>query len=301
MDTLGYILINIILPVFVLIGIGAALDRIFHPDLNTLSKLNFYVFVPAFILINFLDSELSPGDMAGIVQFRLVHVALLMGIGWLACRRGPLVSDRPVVMLGATFFNGGNYGIPLIVLAFGAEWVSAQAVVLMVNNLLLFTVGIAIVQRKSGGWLRFGLALLKVPVIWAVVLGVALSWSGRQLPGPLYDPLNYLARGLIPVALLTLGVQLSRSKMSRNVLPLATVTGLRLLVSPLLAAGLVLLFGFGPTLSAVLITACALPVAVNVFILSEEYDRDPDLASQAVFWSTLLSVVTVSAVLLLVR
>lgn len=53
------ILANVILPIFVIIGVGFLMDRLFHLDMRTLSKLNFYVFIPALTFVKFLESDLS--------------------------------------------------------------------------------------------------------------------------------------------------------------------------------------------------------------------------------------------------
>jgi predicted permease len=118
-------------------------------------------------------------------------------------------------------------------------------------------------------------------------------------------PVDILADGLIPVALLTLGVQLSQVRISSHLGALSALAIARLLLSPLLAAGLAavgqLLLPETLAVAPVLVVAAGLPVAVNVYILSAEYDREPELASQMVFWTTLVSALTVTAWLVLYR
>ncbi|MFO7955562.1 MAG: AEC family transporter [Candidatus Brocadiia bacterium] len=301
MSALAGVFLSIILPIFVLIGVGVALDRLFRPDVRTLSKLNFYVFVPAFVFIKFLDADLALRAMADIAAFRLLHVGVLLGLALVLCRNRRLRPDRSVVTLAAMFFNGGNYGIPLVVFAWSEAMVGPLAIIIMINNLVTFTLGIGLVQQEWRGLGAFARHMATVPMIWAIGLALGIDAAGWTVPPQVYDPLNYLADGLIPVALLTLGVQLSRSRLARTALPLGVVTVLRLIVSPLVAAGLVLLLGVESPLAEMLIVVSGLPVAVNVFILSEEYGKDPELASQAVFWTTLLSAGTLSVLLALVR
>ncbi len=291
------IFLGIILPIFILIGVGVFLDRFRELDLPTFSALNFYVFVPALIFIKVLESEIQPRLMFGVGLFAFVHVFLLLGVSTALFSFGPLRRKRTVLSLGTMFFNAGNFGIPLTVLAFGEDMVSVLAVVLLVQNFLSFTLGLWLLEREhrlSGSILQ---RLLRIPVIHAIVLGLVLKGLDLQLVEQVRVPLNYLADGLIPIALLTLGVQLSRSRIGRNLVPLGAVGMARLVLSPMLAFGLVLLFGFEPPVSSLLIVAAALPVAVNTFILSAEYGRDADLASQAVFWTTLMSAVTLPLLL----
>ncbi|HEY3340443.1 MAG TPA: AEC family transporter, partial [Anaerolineae bacterium] len=127
-----------------------------------------------------------------------------------------------------------------------------------------------------------------------------------DLPAPIRDPMTYLSDGLIPVALITLGVQLSRSQMGAQMKRVSLVTVIRLLIAPLVALAMVAfwsiiapdsLAGVGP----VMIIAAGMPVAVNVYILSVEYQRDSDLASQLIFLSTLISALTLTAWLLFVK
>lgn len=301
MSALAGVFLSIILPIFILIGVGVAVDRLFRPDVRTLSKLNFYVFVPAFVFIKFLDADMALRAMADIAAFRLLHIGVLLGLALLLCRNRRLRPDRSVLILGAMFFNDGNYGIPLVVFAWSDAMVGPLAVIIMINNLVTFTLGIGLVQQEWRGAGPFARHMATVPMIWAIGLALGIDAAGWTVPPQIYDPLNYLADGLIPVALLTLGVQLSRSRLSRTALPLGVVTVLRLVVSPMVAAGLVLLLGVESPLAEMLIVVSGLPVAVNVFILSEEYGKDPELASQAVFWSTLLSAGTLSVLLALVR
>ena len=130
---------------------------------------------------------------------------------------------------------------------------------------------------------------------------LAMRALGLDLVPSVKQPLTYLGNGLIPIALLTLGVQLSRCKISREIVPLSVLTVIRLVVSPVIGWGLVTALGIEGVTGAVLIASAGLPVAVNVFILAAEYNRDAELASQGVFWTTLLSPVTLAVVLMLVR
>jgi predicted permease len=72
-----HILTNIILPVFLLIGVGVLIDRAFKPDLPTLSKLNFYVFVPALVFTRLVDSQLSGELIVMVTGFNIVHMIIL--------------------------------------------------------------------------------------------------------------------------------------------------------------------------------------------------------------------------------
>ena len=296
--TLIPILAHVILPIFVLIGIGFALDRLLRLDLPTLSKLNFYAFVPALIFIKILDTDLAGATMGWIAFFCLVHTAILYVAACVVFSHGAMKSSRTVLSLSAIFNNCGNYGIPLVVFAFGDEYIGPLAVVIIFQNLLSFTFGVWLLERESRARLPVILRLLRIPSVIVVVIALAMRWRHVAMAEEIRRPLDYLAQGLVPVALLTLGAQLSRSALLPRLAPISAVTVARLVVSPALAAALAPLFGFSGALAGLLVVTAGLPVAVNVYILAAEYGRDEELASQAVFWTTLLSAASVSILLL---
>lgn len=300
------IIVNIILPIFILIGVGVLMDRFFTLDLPTLSKLNFYVFVPALILIKTLDAKLSPALFGTVALFTALHLGLMFVLSWVLFGMPRFRSQRPVLALAAVFSNAGNYGIPLATLAFGAQGASVMAIVVMVQNLITFTAGLWVMDAGRSHWRDVLIGFLKVPVVWAVAVALVLITLKIDLPAPIREPMTYLSDGLIPVALITLGVQLSRSKVSAQLKRVSLVTVIRLLVAPLLALAMVAVWsliapgsleGVGP----VMIIAAGMPVAVNVYILSVEYQRDSDLASQLIFLSTLISALTLTLWLLFVK
>lgn len=295
------IFVDIVLPVFVLIGVGVLFERFAKPDIRTLSHLNFYVFVPALVFAKILSSPLRLATIARIGGAVLALAIAMLCLGWLACRAVPaLRPHRRVVPLAAAFYNSGNFGIPLAQLAFGDAGVSVMAVILIVQNFSSFTLGVVLFESQRG-WRGLLQGLAQTPVILAILLAMALRALDASLPRQLGVPLDHLANGLIPVALLTLGVQLSRSGRTRVWLPLALAAVLRLAIAPLLALGVVHLMGLAGLTAQVVTVAAGFPTAVNIYILASRYDEQPELASRLVFATTLLSAVTVSLLLALVR
>lgn len=294
------VLFNVTLPIFILIGIGFVMDKAFRLDLRTLSKLNFYIFCPALVFIKLLDAKLTGGDMTKIALFTIVHLIVLYAFAHVIFSRKRFRSDRTILSLGSALFNAGNYGIPLVILAFGDRYVGVCAVIIMVQNLVVFTYGVYMMEKEGTNAGRALARLLKVPIIYAVGAALLCRAFGREPIAQIKEPLNYLANGLIPVALITLGAQLSRVRLGQNVLPVAGVTVMRLFVSPIAALFLGLAFGFEPAVLSVLIVVAGLPVAVNVFILSSEYRRGEEIASQIIFWTTLLSALTIALLITIV-
>lgn len=290
---------SIVLPIFILIGLGALLDRIFRLDLRTLSKVNYNLLVPALVFTKILEADFSRFHALNIVLFALVHLLLLGVLTWGAFSWGRLREARPTLVCTSLFCNVGNYGIPLALLAFGEGLIGPHVIMLLLQNLLLATVGVWLLQPHGRSLPATLAVFFKVPVVYAVVLALVFQATDFALPQPVFVPVSYLSDALIAVALLTLGVQLGRSRVDRNLSRVGLVLLVRLALSPLLAFALLPLFGVTREVWPVLIVACGLPTAVNVYILSAEFQREEELASQAVFWTTLASALSLSVLLAL--
>ncbi len=292
---------TIVLPLFVLIGAGFIAGKIFRLDIPTLSKINFYVFTPAVIFAMVLDSNLQAGEILGVGVFSVIHAAILYIAAVIVFSIKPLAEKRMILSFGSVFYNAGIYGIPLMLMAFGEDAVSVIAIVLTVQALLFFTVGLLLFEADRAKPREIFSKLLKYPVLYAILLAFVLRALQVELPSLIRVPLDHLVNGFIAIALVTLGAQLSQGKVGGNPVMILAITVMRLLISPLVAVGLIYLFHFEQSINAVLIVGAGLPVAVNTYILAVEVGREADFASRMVFWTTLISAGSIPLLLLLVR
>lgn len=293
------IFINITLPVILLIATGMLADKWFKIDLPTLTRLSFNVFLPALVFIKTLDAKLPPAVFGGVAIVNIAHTVILFMIIWIIFSMPGLVKHRPIASLATVTPNAGNYGIPLATLAYGVAGANVMAIIVMIQIFFLITAGIWIADSGKSDLRQIAFGFLKIPMLWTTLLALVLSGLQIQLPTPVRAPLEYLSNGLIPIALLTLGVQLGRGQALGEAKILSVVTFFRLFLSPLLALGLVAAWQAvsGTTLGVagpVLVIAAGMPVAVNVFILAAEYQSDTLLASQTIFWTTAISVITLT-------
>jgi predicted permease len=298
------VFITIVFPVFVLIGFGVLMDRLFTIDVQTLSKFNFYLLLPALLFVAILKSDLDPTMFGTIVGFTVVHHIVMLAAGWGIFSVARFRQRRPVLVLGSMYYNAGNYGLPLVGLAFGPQALSVAAIILMTQNLFGFMVGLWLIGDEGQSWRDVLRNFLAVPSLYTIAAALLMSAFNFQLPKPLAVPIEHLADALIPMALLMLGVQLSRGRITGRFADVAAVSVVRLIGSPLVAMGLVALWAalISPGIlifAPVLVVVAAVPVAVTVYVLSIEYERNPNLASQMIFWSTLLSAFTVTGWLIL--
>jgi malate permease and related proteins len=300
---------QVLLPILIMFGAGWLLDRKWKVDLATVVKLNINLFVPAFIFYELTTKQVE-GRLAWLaVGFTLAVVLVLFTLAALIARwrRYSLAQTRSL-QIAACFYNSANYGVPLMHLAFPGPAETLQVFVILVQNIGNFTLGVFLVSStKTPGW-RALLPMFRQTSFWAVIIGLIV----RGCLGPIapdlhgewrwfWTPLRYFHDGLVAVALVTLGVQLSKTA-ARSTLPrLGWALSLRLLVGPLVGWALALAFGFEGEILLTMILSTSFPTAVNTALIAHEFKADTEYATGAVFWSTLFSMVTVTTLIVILK
>ena len=299
---------DICLPIFLIIGAGWLFDRKFRLDLDSLVKLNIYLLVPAFIFVRVTQSPLTGGLALRIIAFTLCMIASMGLLSWAYARICRISSaSRRALQLSTMFYNCGNYGIPLMALAY-PDIAALQVFVLMTMNVSTFSLGTLLAAeggKRTGGRTKRRLSvLLRQPSLYAIALAIfvrSLGLSGAVESSFVWEPLVYGERALVFVALLTLGVQLSKTKPPLLNATLSWALVQRLLGGPLIALALVQAFGFSGQVSALLVLGAGAPTAINTALLAHEFKADARFATGIVFYSTLLSLVSITAILFLLN
>lgn len=295
---------QILLPILVLFGSGWLLDRRTKLDLTTLVKLNIWLVVPAFIFHEVIVSDLDAQIAVRVSLFTFTVIASMFFVSLAAARIAGYDREQTrSLQLATMFYNSGNYGIPLMSLAYPALGPALQIVVVITQNISTFTIGLLLAASAKRPGLRALAPMLRQAPLWAVLSGVVL----RLLHAPITEvrwfwvPIEYLHKSLVGLALVTLGVQLSQTSARQNFSRISWALALRLLGGPLIACVLVVLFGFRGQTAIIMIVSSAFPTAVNTALLAHEFKADAEFAAAAVFYSTLASMITVTLLIATLR
>lgn len=294
----GFLFWDVILPILAIAGCGFVMQRRKPLAMSTLTALQVNLFMPAFMVARVADSDLIWSEMGMVVGATLV-ATLLLGIPvWLGLKRlGVPPKSSSVLVLASVVFNSGNFGIPLAERAYGEAGGAVQALILLTSNITLWLGGYVLLASSNGGLKKAIGEFLRTPLFASLVIALLLKAFAIRLPGPIHYPLHTIAGGLVPLALFTLGAQLStrvRWPHWRRVGPVLLV---KLIVFPATMGMVAWCLGLWPWPGAMLVVAGAAPSAVNTFILALELKADSELAAECVFWTTLLSSITVTATL----
>jgi len=294
----GAAFIQSVFPVLLIGGIGYAVGRARALDLTPITSLAVLVFVPA-IIFDSLARAALPRDL--LLQL-VLHVILQLAAIWLLTVlvarligwRGPA---QGALLLSTLFANAGNVGLPLAYFAFGPQGFAIAGGWFAVMAIGASTIAPYLAARSRVG-VREALArVVRQPVIYAVVAGVAVNLSGWSLPDPVAKASQLLAGGSVAMMLLLVGLQLARLKVREEVAGATLATSIRLLAVPFIAWGAGWLVGLEGMALAVAVLQASTPVSVTSALWALEFNARPALVSAAVVLSTLASVVTLTVLL----
>lgn len=310
-----HILGNNIIPIFTLIILGFIVSKKFNLDVSTLSKLNFYIFVPGFIFVNLYSTDLS-FNMLKILLFCIVYLITNDLISRIISKiRKYDVGQTNAFKNSIMFNNTGNIGVSLVTLIFGSapyiidgktpylnEALTAQIMILVFMNISMNTIGFYNAGRAKMSVKDSLHQIFTMPSIYAIPLAILLKYLKVDITTtPLWPTLEYVKGGLVPIALITLGVQLSKTEFDFKNINVNIAVFTRLIIGPMLALVLIYIFRFSGIIAQTVFISYSVPTAVNTALIAVECDNNQDFASQEVMVSTIFSAVTLTTAIYIAR
>jgi len=295
------VFLDVVAPVFAIVGIGWALGPRLGLDARTLSRSAYYVFVPAFTFDVISRSEVplaSAGRMgAYAVLTHLSFGALAFALARLL-RRSRKVTAAWVML--SVFGNVGNFGLALITFRLGEAALAPATIYFIVILLTSFVVCVGIAAWTRGGGLSAVASVFRTPALLVAVPAFLVSGAHVELPLLVSRTVGLLGAAMIPTMLFVLGVQLAETRALRPSRDVAIVAGLRLVVAPAVAWALAAPFGLTGLERASGILQAGMPAAILVAIIATEHDVEPAFVTTAVLVSTVLALPTLTVLLSIV-
>lgn len=298
MHLLFQILRDHILPIILVVGVGAIFWHVFSPDIRSLSRIAFYILSPCLVFSSITGSTLPASEFWQMAGFAATTVLAGGALAWIAGRMLRLRRSMvAALMLTCMFVNGGNYGLSLNLFAFGESAMAGAVVYWIVSTVGLYSLGIFVASSGSVGAMKALKSILKVPTIYTLALAGLLRWQAWAAPEWIQRPADVLGRAAIPVLLLILGMQIAQAPRSLQWRWVGLATLVRMLVMPLIAFGLASLFNLTETARRAGIIEASMPSAVVVTVVALEYNLEPRLVTEAVIFTTLVSPLTLTPII----
>ena len=300
-----------VLAILVLAGIVASRAKVItSASKDVLARIIFYVTLPALLFTNFSKVDLTPELLAGSMQALLLSLFALLFmllVGVVTAKLfGIRGSHEAIFRLHSMLGNIIYLGLPLISSQFGREGLLYASLFILVSNILMWTLGVALVVPGSG--FSPGKILGKLFNIntIAIIAGFILFLLSVKLPPIILDSVGALGSTTTFISMIYIGAVLYYAdgrKMLRN-RNVYLLSFNRLLLVPFMLIGIFVLVNYlfpgllrREVLNVVVMQA-AMPCMVNVVIMVNILGKDDDIATANVFVSTILSVITLPLILL---
>ncbi|MEL4896211.1 AEC family transporter [Crocosphaera sp. Alani8] len=289
------VLLPAIIPVAFIILVGVIVGKTLTLHKQTLSQLSVYVLAPALVADSLYTTTISPQNATQILLGVFIVALILYGLVSIISSflKLPLVTRKSLIAT-SLHPNNGNMGLPLVDFALGSAGLERAIIYMIGSSILLFGVAPAILAGTS---LKHSLKVIfQLPLIWAMLAGLALRLLQIKLPFNLGEALHLLGRAAIPVALIILGIELVNTPFRVTNFELISLN-FRLVLAPLIALLVGKTIQLPPLDLQVFILQSAMPTAVNTVVLATEFGGEAAKVARTIVVTTLLSFLTLPFVL----
>lgn len=302
----GVAVLNLLAPIFVIIALGAVLQRggmMPEAMIAGVNRLLYWVGLPAAVFHSLVNAEQVDGATGALVGVLLAGTVVSVLVSWgLSLLGGVEPANRGTFVQAAFRGNLSFVGLPLLLSVPGIP--RAPAVLALAPALILYNAvsvfALLASRHETGGlrmWGPIGRQILRNPIILAAAVGAALHGAGWELPVALNATLGSLAHMSLPLALLCIGAALMTVPLRGNRRRTALASFHKVLLSPLIGYGLGRWAGLdgGSMLAVLLLMTC--PTAAISYPMVKQMGGDEALAASAVVYSSIASAPVLAVVI----
>ena len=287
-------LIDVILPVFFVIGIGYYLGKK-DPNFNTdfITTLAGNVGTPAMIFYTITSTGVTLEIFIEYFTYALIIIGgfAVVGLIVLVLMKKDFVSELPPLILP----NTGNMGIPICLFAYGTEGLGIASAIASVIILLHFTLGVLLAKKS------FSLKILITNMpIYGIIAAVIVLYYDWEVPGFVVNTTFLLTYATIFLVLMSLGIALTKLKVV-SWLNASILSGVRIIIGPIIGFGLIKYLNLTGLAAGVLLIQSAMPSAILTYLVGSMYSekRVVDSIASVIVTSTLMSFITIPIVVYL--
>ncbi len=303
-------ILNIVLPVFLVIGLGYAVTKrglFTETHIDGINKFAQGIAIPLLLFLGISEVDLSKLSWPlyltyygpGTVVFALSTIGAILIFG-------KDKEDAIAIGFTALFGNTVLIGLPIMERAFGTESLQFNYALIAAHAPYCYLLGIVTMETASGTGANISQILRDIfkkifsnVLMIAILFGLATNILGLTVSGAPREAMDLVVRAGLPAALFALGGVLARYRIKDTLSETIYVMVISLVLFPLLVwcTGLMFFEPNAQALKTAVITA-ALSCGVNGFIFASIYDRAKGVAATSIVLTTGISVVTISLWLL---
>ena len=300
MDLSALLTKMVIFVVLMVIGYIGARTKLLNSEFTkAASKLTLNVFMSATIINSVIANppQLSGAELAGVMLACFVSVGFGYLLSALVVRLLPFQRERkPLMELLISVTNTMFIGVPVAEPIFGSQAVFYIAMSCIPFNVFLYTYGVWR-MNQSGERVKLNWKdMVSVPLI-ATMAALLIFVLNIPMPGVVKELCSPLSAATMPMSMIVIGsslggVSLLDAFREKN---LYFVSLMRLVLVPLLTLPVLKLITTDPVLLGAMVIIAGCPSAVMVTVLAIQYGRDAEYTSKGILLDTVLSMVTLPA------
>jgi|TARA_B100001093_G_C26723989_1_gene969098 malate permease and related proteins len=284
-------LIDVIAPVFFVIGIGYYLGKK-NPDINTdfITTFAGNVGTPGMIFYTITTTGVTLSVFTEYFIYALVIIGgfSLVGFLFLLLLKKDFISELPPLILP----NTGNMGIPICLFAYGTAGLGVASSIASVIILLHFTIGVLLAKKSFS----FKVLVKNMPM-YAIIVSVIFLYFEWDVPGYLENTTFLLTYATIFLVLMSLGIALTRLKVVSWTH--ASILGaVRVILGPVICLSLIKFLDLEGFAAGVLLIQSCMPSAVLTYLVGSMYSEKKvvDSVASVIVTSTIMSFITIPIV-----
>jgi len=309
MVTLLYEIIAIVMPVFLVIGLGYGVKRSSLVDASFLFQLNtlvYYLALPLLLFYKIAEADFSLSfNVWQVVGLATVTFVVFVVTYILAVLKNYEPEVRGTFSQCAFRGNLAYIGLAIVFNAYGEEGLASAGILLgfIVPVLNVFAIVALLLPHKKSRMsplLLFRQVLFN-PLIIASFLGIFWSYFDIPLPVVVDRALHIVTGMALPLALLSIGASFSLKKLRGDLKIASLASFFKLVVTPLGAALLFMALGVHGRDLAVGVLFAGTPTATAAYIFSQQMKGDAELAGAIIMLTTVASIFTYTLSLLILK
>ncbi|MBO7649708.1 MAG: AEC family transporter [Lachnospiraceae bacterium] len=327
--------INATLPVFLTIVVGYVLKRLgfFSEDFTVAAdRFTFRVTLPVLLFMDIATADLSGGYDIRFMLFCMGVSCAAFFLIWGGAALFLKEKEKTGAFVMASFRGSAAVlGIALVKNIYGSTGLAPLMVVSVVPFYNAFSVIILTLYAKrdsaanateagtestaanatadgaaepAKAKIPFGKILFEIvtnPLILAVALALPFSFFGWKIPAIPGKVLSNLSAIATPFALVILGAGFTFRAASKHVTLTAVASFIKVVLLPLLFVPAAIWFGFRDEALVAIAVMLASPSTVACYIMARNMKNDAQLVSSIVMVTTLVSSVTITAMIFILR
>ncbi len=287
---------NVLIPVFAIFILGYIGEKKIGFDPKSISAMSLYIMTPVLVFKTFYTNIVNI-DYLYITVFALtLCIALILIIYLISYIRGYSIKEKCGLILGSVFMNNGNYGTPVALLLFGAAGFDYAVILMVIQTIVMATVGIYFAARGSdiGGGFKDTLGVvMRMPIVYGALAGWLFQVTGITIGSSFMTTIDLVGNAAIPTIMLVLGMQLAKislKNVEREKILYAVM--IKLAAAPVIAWGIAYFLPVDALLKQLMVIMAGMPSAANTTMYAIQFNTEPEFVSVCTFVTTVLSLIS---------